>query len=289
MFKKNLAFIIVVIFAIVYAFIFSYYSILRHNNFYSGYDLSNFDHTIWNTLHGRFFQLTVNGSYVSRLSIHADFILIPLSLLYLIWDNVKILLIFQSIVFAIGSLAVFLIAKKILKNPFAGVLMALTYLINPAIEWANLYDFHPVVLSVPLLLFAIYFLLSKNKIIASILLFFAILTKENVSLLIFCLGLWLLIFQSEKKYGIILSALSLIYFFLVVFVLMPIASPGHINWTTRLYNLSSEDTENIGTMSSVVQYRLFSDLATFRYAKQLLGPFFRFSAFIAGIFIHSDP
>jgi uncharacterized membrane protein len=52
------------------------------------------DQTVWNTIHGRIFQLTdPNGTTnISRLAFHADLILVLISPLYLIWSSPEMLL-----------------------------------------------------------------------------------------------------------------------------------------------------------------------------------------------------
>ncbi len=104
--------IILAILISLYVLILGTFSVLRHNAFASNFDLSNMDHTMWNTLHGEFFSLRFHDNYVSRLAVHADFILILLSPLYLIWDNVRILLWSQAFFLGIAGIPVYLISQK---------------------------------------------------------------------------------------------------------------------------------------------------------------------------------
>lgn len=281
MIKKNLTLIFVVVASILYFLVFSYFSILRHNNFFSGYDLSNFDHTLWNTVHGKFFQLTVDDKFVSRLSVHADFILIPLSLLYFVWQDIRFILILQSFALAISVVPLFLLSKKIFKKEIPGVFLLAAFLLNPAIQWANLYDFHPVLLAIPFVLFAIYFLEIKKKLSALIFLFIAVLTKENVALLNFCLGIWLFFVKKEKKTGFWISFLSLSYFVFIVFFAMRLASGNAQANVVNLYSFSNEVKKEYGTDSRIQIYssRLFTDGISLLYYKQLLKLFFVFPFF----------
>src|SRR5581483_10922836 len=136
---------------LLYTIVFSYFAIQRHNAFASGYDLSNMDQTIWNTVHGHFFSLTGKNGTISRFSIHADVFLILLSPLYLLWDNVRLILIVQSLFLALGAIPVFLLSKKVLKSIFLAYLMVCLYLFNPGMQWSNIYDFHSVVFAIPFL------------------------------------------------------------------------------------------------------------------------------------------
>lgn len=124
--------IILSFFISLYAITLSTLSILRHNAFASNFDLSNMDHTVWNTLFGHFFSLRFHDEFVSRLSVHADFILILISPFYLIWNDVRMLLILQSVFLAIGAIPIFLLAQKIIKIKFVSLTLVIVYLLNPA-------------------------------------------------------------------------------------------------------------------------------------------------------------
>src|SRR5581483_637775 len=160
--KSYWQFFILAILILLYTFAFSYFSILRHNAFASGFDLSNMDQTIWNTLHGRIFALTGTKGTISRFSIHADIILILLTPLYLIWDNVRTLLIFQSLSLALGAIPVYLLTFKLLKQKGLALLFVCIYFLNPGMQWVNIYDFHGVALAIPLVLSTFYFAYIKK-------------------------------------------------------------------------------------------------------------------------------
>lgn len=181
---KHVAIVIVLIF--FYTTYFTTASFLRYDNFYTGrFDLGNMDQTVWNTFHGRIFQLTdPNGtSIISRLAFHADFILILLAPFYAVWSNPKTLLFIQTVVLGFGALFAYLLSARILKNKTLSVTFAFAYLLNPSVEHANLYDFHAVTLATTFLLAALFFLLVRRYIFFFLCLILAALTKENVWLI----------------------------------------------------------------------------------------------------------
>lgn len=105
---------------------------MRYDNFYTGrYDLGGMDQTVWNTIHGRIFQASGdNGEVISRLSSHADFILILISPLYKIWSDPRMLLLLQTIVIALGAVFIFKLANMILgKN--AAVVFSILFFAKP--------------------------------------------------------------------------------------------------------------------------------------------------------------
>ena len=117
-----------------YLVYFTTISFLRYENYYTGrYDLGNMDQTVWNTLNGRIFQLTdPNGTNViSRLSFHADFILILLSPFYIIWSDPKMLLLIQTVVSALGAIFIYKISQKVLRNNPLSIIFVLIFLPIP--------------------------------------------------------------------------------------------------------------------------------------------------------------
>lgn len=257
-----------------YSLIFSSLSILRHNAFASNFDLSNMDQTLWFTLHGHFFSLRLPDEITSRLAVHADFILALLSPLYLIKDDVRILLVFQSVSIGLGSIPVYLLAKKILKNKIIAFGVVLSYLLNPAIQWTNIYDFHAVALAIPLLLTAFYLAYSKRWNWFLIVAFLAILTKEQISLNIAMLGLIILFVFKNKKIGIPTFFIGIIWFAAMVYVVMP-----HFSSTGSHWVLSSRGETNFLQSlekfqnSEFILRRFITSPKTVEYYKLLLEPF----------------
>src|SRR5471030_1082211 len=95
--KHRYAITLTVLIALYIAY-FTFASFLRYDSFFTGrFDLGNMDQTVWNTIHGRIFQLTDpdGTNIISRLSIHADFLLIFISPLYLLWSDPRMLLLLQ--------------------------------------------------------------------------------------------------------------------------------------------------------------------------------------------------
>ena len=202
---------------------FSYVSFQKHLNFFTGrFDLGNMDQTVWNSLHGRFFEFTdpSGTEIVSRLAYHADFILIILSPFYLLWEDPRMLLLIQTVVIAFGAYFVYRISDFVLKNKNLSLILALSYLLNPFIQKQNLFDFHSITLATTFLLAAFYFSLVKKNLIMLIFLVLTVLTKENMYAVSFIFGIYLAIKNSDKRW-IILSILSIIMFYLMTSKFIP--------------------------------------------------------------------
>src|SRR5436305_453597 len=166
--QQTIGWFLVISMMILYAVIMSHLTMLRYETFKAtAFDLGNMDQAVWNTLHGRPFQFTNQGDNwygpPTRLAQHVEPIILPLSLLYLIHADPRTLLVFQSLVLATGALPVFLLTRKHLPTmPLLAPTMAAAYLLMPALIGVNVYDFHPVAIATPLLLYAVLALTYKR-------------------------------------------------------------------------------------------------------------------------------
>ena len=186
-------------------------------------DLWIFNQNFWNTLHGNFMYSTrLHGNYfvVDHFAIFLIF-LIPI---YALYQSPITLMIIQTAFIVLSVISLYLIAKKQFDCRFAGFSFAVAFLAFPALTFIALRHFHPVALSIPLLLFAFYFL-NENKIKNFfVFIFLSLFVQETVALTIFFFGLWIAFAKKQKKIGLIVSAISLIYFLIVIFVVAPLLS-----------------------------------------------------------------
>src|SRR5262245_37328694 len=93
-----LALAVVWLLILAYGVLFSALSIQRHRAFLTNAsDLGQIDQAIWNSLQGRPLEATRRtGEQSVRLTDHVEPIFIPLSAVFLLYDNVEALLIVQS-------------------------------------------------------------------------------------------------------------------------------------------------------------------------------------------------
>ena len=213
-----------VLLMLVFMVIFSAYGIHRLYTFNSNYfDLGIMDQVVHNTAHGRFLEMTNQDLHrnTSRLAIHFDPILALFAPLYSIYQGPEVLIVGQVVVVGMGALAVFLLARKMLKSDMAGLLFAASYLLFYPIQRAVLFDFHSVVLATSFILFLIYFIESKRYVFASICLILALLTKENVGLVTFMLGAYYVFVRKERRFSPYMMAASVIAFVATVFMIIP--------------------------------------------------------------------
>ncbi len=206
---------------VAFVLYFTVTSFARYDNFYAGrFDLGNMAQTVWNTTKGRIFEFTnPNGtSMISRLAFHADFLLILLAPFYAIFPNPKTLLLIQAVVVGAGCIFIYLIAKDKLSNKNLALVFSFAYLINPSIQRATLYDFHPVTLATTFLLGTYYFYSKRKYILFFIFALLAGVSKEQIWLIIGLFGGLIFFKQKKRALGaaIFFSCLGIFYYLVSV-------------------------------------------------------------------------
>jgi len=210
----------------------SYQAILRYATFKAGaFDLGNMDQVLWNTIHGRFFQFTNQAidwyGPPTRLAIHFEPIILPLSLLYALHADPRILLVFQTLALVSGALPVFLLTRRYIPEwPIFAPLMVIAYLLSPALVGLNIFDFHPVSLATPLLLYAILALTYKRYVWFLIACILACMCKEDIPLSVALLGILVIWKYKLPRLGTVLLIGGLLWSFLAFKVIIPHFYPG---------------------------------------------------------------
>jgi len=220
------------LFTLVYAIEMSHQAVLRYDTFKAtAFDLGNMDQVLWNTLHGRWFQFTNQAidwyGPPTRLAVHFEPIILPLSLIYAFGAEPRILLVFQTLVLASGALPVFLLTRKYLPEwPVLSAIMVFAYLLSPALLGLNIFDFHPVSLATPLLLYAILALEYKRYVWFVIACVLAGACKEDIPLALAMLGILLIWKYKLRRLGLVFFFGGLLWSLLAFAVIIPHFYPG---------------------------------------------------------------
>ncbi|MBC7223367.1 MAG: DUF2079 domain-containing protein [Anaerolineae bacterium] len=213
------AWIVLLLLVALYVGYFGAFSVRKHQAFQTHTsDLGNMDQPIWNTLHGRFVQETRHdGRQSSRLTDHFEPIFLLVSLVFLIHDDVTSLLWLQTAVLALGAVPAYAWARERLGSRGAGLAFAASYLLFPALQAANLTEFHASPLAVPLLLAALYFGHQRRHGWLAGFVFLSLTVKEEVALVVFMLGLYLFFVVRDRKAGAVVAAAGLVWFAVATF------------------------------------------------------------------------
>lgn len=214
---------------VAYIAFFGPLTVRQHDAFQTtAFDLGNVDQAVWNTRHGRPFHMTNIEGLTNRLGTHVEPILLPISLLYFVWSDPRALLLLQTVVIGLGAWAVYLIGDWEIGKLGLGdwgrglaVVFAAAYLLFPALESANVFDFHAVALAPTFFLFAFYFLEKERW---GWYAFFAALTmgcKEDMPLTVVMLGLYALLVRRRWRIGLATMAVAGAWFLIAVGLIMP--------------------------------------------------------------------
>jgi uncharacterized membrane protein len=192
--QVRLAWWLLILGTVIYVIWIGYESVMRYDTFTAtAFDLGNMDQAFWNTIHGYPFAFTNQGidwyGPPTRLAVHFEPIILPLSVLYIFHSDPRILLVFQTLALSTGSLPVFLITRKYVPEwPLAAAVMAASYLYSPTLIGVNLFDFHAVALVTPLLLYALLALERRNVFWTTVTCVLAALCKEEIPAVVALLG-----------------------------------------------------------------------------------------------------
>ncbi len=206
-----------------YAAVFISLSLIRHRGFFTArYDLGNMTQAVWSASNGELFRVTdPEGLRVSRLGSHVDPILGLFAPLWRIWPHPEMLLVVQALAVATMAVPAYLLARRWLGDERLAVTFAAVALMLPAVQWATLFDFHPVTLAAPLLLWCIWAAVEGRYVTLGVLAVLAVLTKEQVGLALAILGLWMMISLGRRRAGAILAVLSLAWTAIAIGIIIP--------------------------------------------------------------------
>jgi uncharacterized membrane protein len=200
-----------------YASFFARASITNHHALNSRTtDLGYYDNIFYQSIHGHPLGCTwVKSGYHG--SAHFDPILILLSPLYLLYPRAEMLLVLQAIWLGAGVIPVFFIARhKGIGRVAAGALAA-AYAMYPALQGANMYEFHSLSLLSTLMLWLLYFVETGRLRAYWIMIIPTLLTREDVPLMLCFVGLYMILSGRPRlpRAGWITILVSLAYFVIV--------------------------------------------------------------------------
>ncbi len=192
--SRRIALAIVWVMIALYVANFAALSLLQDAAFETGAaDLGNMNQAAWYTLHRGFPADTYAGRVLSRFGGHVEPVFYLLAIPYALHQAASSLLVLQTIIIALGALAAYWLARDVLQSESAGLAFALAYLLSPALEAANLTEFHPVALASTFLLLAFYYVQKGGFLPFAVFALLAMSTKEDMSLLVVMLGLYALV------------------------------------------------------------------------------------------------
>lgn len=220
-----LAFILVFLFTLAGSIV-SLNRYWQYETFY--FDFGIFDQAIWKAAH--FQPPIIDHLVVSGKWIWADhfnpgiFILSPL---YWFTDRPEVLLIAQAVIVGLSGLALYFLAREVLKNNFASLSILISYYLFLGLQNAVITDFHEVTVATLPFALTFYSLIKKNL---KLYILFALITlgfKESNFILGAAIGIFIMFFDKKWfKVGLSTAVFSLIYGVLIIRFVIPYFSEG---------------------------------------------------------------
>jgi len=164
---------------------------LLHDSYNTNaFDLGIFTQDLKNTLHGQILYSTA-GQY--QLAHHFSPVLFLMVPLYWLFPHPQMLLVVQGVLLAFGGYLIYILAREYNYSHRAGLILEGLYFINPLVWGVALFDFHEVAFAIPALLVMFFGLKKKNWLFFSLGLVFALVTKEDVVIVLGVFGFVLMI------------------------------------------------------------------------------------------------
>lgn len=221
--KENIDIKILIAGLIFVSLIYSFISVNLHNRFMTyALDLGVFDEWIWKISRGKFPYSGVGCNWM--IEDHFQIILYFLAPLYWVLDDVRILLLTQSFVTVFAGLPLYLLARGLTKHVLLSFSIVFAYLFFIGTQFAILNEFHQITVA-PLFIALSYLFLERKRIKPFIFsIFFLLIIKEDLALLVGAIGAGLLFRKEYRKLGLIVAITGFSFFFFLVYVFMPFIS-----------------------------------------------------------------
>ncbi len=204
----------------IWAIVLAGYAILRHERLNSSvYDFGIKSQVIWNTANGRWFASSIEVT--QYLGDHFQLIFLPLAVLYRLWPNPNALLLVQSLLLALAAIPVYRIANRHLRSQKLALAFAAVYLLYPTIGFINRFDFHPITFVVFFFLMVVDLVETDHPWWASFFIFLALITREEMGLTIFALGLFVIFVEKRPRLGTVWAVVGLVYSAVILLAVMP--------------------------------------------------------------------
>lgn len=212
----------------LYIVAYSSLSIATYQSGRSLFDLAAFEQSFWNAAHGSLFLCSLEVTrpdlvaQMSHFGRHFSPIFILLLPVYILHQHPSTLLVMQSVALGAAAIPLYLFGRTRLKSPFAAMVVALLYLVNPAIHDVNtVNEFHELSFVVPLIFLAFYALEVERTRLYVLAVTGILLVKEDVALTVCALGLYVMLIEGRRRLGAITFVTGAAWFVLVTQLVIP--------------------------------------------------------------------
>lgn len=219
-------------------------SSIKHGLLASGaYDLGYFDQATYLISQGQEPIVSFWGYHF--LGGHADWILYPIALLYKLLPTVQWLFAIQALALASGHLGAWMLATQARLKGLEAWSIVFAYGLYPLVFNLNLFDFHPEVIALPLLMVAVWAARADRLWIYAGVLILILACRDALSVTVAAMGVWLWFFEKRRRAGALALLWGLSWFAIATQVVIPHFRPGGVESVARYAYLGSSLSEVI--------------------------------------------
>lgn len=182
------------------------------------FDLAVFDQGMWLISHFHVPFVTIMGR--NLIGDHTSFVLYLFAPLYRLFPEPQGLLVLQTLLLASPAIPIYLLARKYIRSTVIALSLVATYLLSPLIQQANLDQFHPECFQVLFISLAIYAAIESRSVLLVVMAALCLLVKEDASLLVVPLGLWVAL-RRDRWLGISIMVGAVAYAMIANWLLIP--------------------------------------------------------------------
>lgn len=209
------------------------FMVIQYSRFHvHAFDFGIFDQGLW--LLSRFEEpfITVRGLHL--FADHSSYVLFILVPIYWVAPAQEVLIVLTVALLGAGAPLTYALARSSGATPGLSAVVATGYLLHPAVAWAARDGFHPEYMTVPIVLAAVLLIQKNRDGWALALVGIAILTKEDVALLLVPLGIYVAYAMGKRRTGLVIVAASAAAMAISFAVLLPHFSPtGQLLYSDR--------------------------------------------------------
>jgi uncharacterized membrane protein len=189
-----------------------------------GFDQGIYDQGIWLVSQFRNPFVTIRG--LDYFGHHVNIITLLFVPAYWLGAGPHFLYAAETVCLAAGAIPIWLLGRDRLKSSWMPLGLCAAYLLYPAVEWMNWWDFHPDALIITPLMFA-YWLATKQR--WGWFWFSVAITlscKEDAGLAVFALGICLLLKHRQRARGLVTAIVGGAWFLICTKLIIPFANGG---------------------------------------------------------------
>jgi uncharacterized membrane protein len=183
----------------------------------SAFDIGLYDQGVW--LLSRFHAPYVTLMGRNLFGDHTQFSLLAIVPLYWIHAGADTLLYVQALMMALGAVPVYMLVMRRMNNPAFATVLAISFLLHPALAQTNLENYHPDSFLIPIMGFVLYAAIENKPRMLIVFSVLALLCKEDVVLILLPVLIWFA-WRRNLRLGIVLALGSIATAGLMTYVVM---------------------------------------------------------------------